>query len=301
MLTGTGLLIAALVALSGEDATAEESAAFDPQIAAAAFVKGEAEAPMVYTDRDVSRCSGRWIFHADAVDEGRFPSAAAAAFPEELRLPYAVYAVEFFRTTDMDRPAYRDPVDTVERELQRALAGDEGASRRYFEALGRCSLQVEEVRDDSVGPVEGPATPNPETSFERLKALAGVWQPLGKPESALRIRFYSTAGGSVLVEEWTGNGQPHSLTVYHRDGDALLATHYCPQGNQPRLELVPDTADGIRFAYRDATDLDPTQEQYQSALRFAFAGPDRMTRSESYRDVHGEDHPSELLLERISD
>lgn len=301
MLTGTGLWIAALAALSGDAGTAPDGAAFDPQIAAAAFVAGEAEAPMVYNVRDVSRCNGRWMLHADAVDDGAFPGAAMDAFPEALRLPYALQAVEFFRTTQLDHPAYRDAADAAERQLQLALAGDSAASRSYFEALGQCSMQPEEVREYPADAADAPASPSPGTAFERLKTLAGVWQPLGKPESVLRIRFYPTAGGSVLVEEWTGNGQPHSLTLYHRDGDALLATHYCPQGNQPRLALAADSDGGIRFAFRDVTDLDPAQEQHQSALRFEIAGPDRMTRSESYRDGNGEEHPSQLVLERISD
>ncbi|MEH6790556.1 hypothetical protein [Parasphingorhabdus sp.] len=301
MLTGTNFWIAALTALSPAAATAQNAAAFDPQIAAAAFVEGEAEAPMVYNVREVSRCNGRWMLHADAVDDGAFPGAAMDAFPEALRLPYAMQAVEFFRTTQLDHPAYRDAADAAERQLQLALAGDSDASRTYFEALGQCSMQPEEVRDYPADAVDAPASPSPETAFERLKALAGVWQPLGKPESALRIRFYPTARGSVLVEEWTGNGQPHSLTLYHRDGEALLATHYCPQGNQPRLALAPDSDGAIRFAFRDATDLDPAQEQHQSALRFALTGPGRMTRSETYRDGDGDEHPSQLQLERISD
>lgn len=135
-------------------------------------------------------------------------------------------------------------------------------------------------------------------AFDRLMALEGVWHLAGRPEHGLRIRFYPTARGSVLVEEWTVNGQPHSLTLYHRDGDALLATHYCPQGNQPRMTGVPDADGAIRFAFRDATDLDPATEQYQHDLWFALADPDHITRSEIYRDGEDGEHPSALELER---
>lgn len=135
-------------------------------------------------------------------------------------------------------------------------------------------------------------------AFDRLKALEGVWQLAGRPEHGLRIRFYPTARGSVLVEEWTVNDQPHSLTLYHRDGDTLLATHYCPQGNQPRMALANDENGAIRFTFRDVTDYDPESEQHQHDLWFQIDDADHITRSEMYRDGEGGDHPSELALER---
>jgi hypothetical protein len=135
-------------------------------------------------------------------------------------------------------------------------------------------------------------------AFDRLKMLEGEWRPAADPKSALRIRFYPTAGGTVLVEEWRHEGRPHSLTLYHRDGGTLLATHYCPQGNQPRMALAPADGEAIRFTFRDATDLDPATEQHQHDLRFDLDAAARVTRSEIYRDGEGGDHPSELVLER---
>jgi hypothetical protein len=95
-----------------------------------------------------------------------------------------------------------------------------------------------------------------------------VWLSAEQPTSPLRIRFYLTAGGTVLVESWGARGKPHSLTLYHRDGAALLATHYCPQGNQPRLALAGRDKDGLHFAFKDATDLDPAKESHQHDLWF---------------------------------
>jgi hypothetical protein len=142
------------------------------------------------------------------------------------------------------------------------------------------------------------AVPDPAAvAFERMKSLVGTWHNAADPASPLRIRFYSTAGGTVLVEEWQKAGAPHSLTVYHRDGPALLATHYCPQGNQPRLELVASTAPVLRFAFRDATDLDPAGESHQHALAFDLTDPNRPVRSETYRSSNG-DELSRLMLER---
>jgi hypothetical protein len=117
------------------------------------------------------------------------------------------------------------------------------------------------------------------TTFDQLKQLAGTWRNADKPDSPLRIRFTLTAGGTVLVESWERAGQPHSLTLYHRDGDTLVATHYCPQGNQPRLAL---TGPGPAFTFRDATDLGPG-ESHLHGLAFDLSDPARPVRTETYR------------------
>lgn len=136
------------------------------------------------------------------------------------------------------------------------------------------------------------------SSFGALKSLVGVWRVAAKPASTLRIRFYPTAGGTVLVESWERGGQPYSLTLYHRDGAALIATHYCPQGNQPRLVMVPGrSAHDIRFVFRDATDIDAKHEAYLVSLAFDLSDLDMPIRRESYRD-HGVDTPAELKLVR---
>lgn len=124
---------------------------------------------------------------------------------------------------------------------------------------------------------------SPAQSFDQLKQLVGVWRPADKPDSPLRIRFSLTAGGTVLVESWERGDQPHSLTLYHRNGDTLMATHYCPQGNQPRLTLKGGLGPSvIAFSFQDATDLGPG-ESHLHDLSFDLADPKRPVRKERYR------------------
>lgn len=126
-----------------------------------------------------------------------------------------------------------------------------------------------------------------EEVFAQLARMAGVWRPADNPDSSLRIHFYLTAGDTVLVESWEVRGQPHSLTLYHRDGEALLATHYCPQGNQPRLKLADHGGRGLHFTHHDVTDLDPSSETYQHDLWFDFSEPEYPVRSETYASKKG--------------
>ena len=139
-----------------------------------------------------------------------------------------------------------------------------------------------------------------EDAFAQLTRMVGTWRPADKPESSLRIRFYLTAGGTVLVESWEAGGKPHSLTLYHRDGQALLATHYCPQGNQPRLALAGREKSGLHFVFRDATDLESATEKHQHDLWFDLSDPDRPVRGETYSGKDGPEAPERMQLVRDS-
>lgn len=164
-------------------------------------------------------------------------------------------------------------------------------------ALVCAPLAAQSFADEQVAPAasQAPAT----LAFDQLKDLAGTWRVADREDHPLRIRFYLTAGAKTLVESWEVGDRSHSLTIYHRDGDALLATHYCPQGNQPRLEMVPGEDGEIRFTLRDVTDLDAETEQHQHDLSFDLADASRIVRSEQYKDGEGGMHPSSLVLERV--
>src|SRR5690606_21631136 len=113
----------------------------------------------------------------------------------------------------------------------------------------------------------------------------------------LTIVFDSTANGSALVERWETSTGLHSMTVYHMDGDVLVATHYCPQGNQPRL-VSEGQADGrIDFTFRDATDLD-SSESHQHELSYAVQADGSLARSEIYRRPDDADAPGSYTLRR---
>ena len=135
-------------------------------------------------------------------------------------------------------------------------------------------------------------------AFAQLSKLVGRWRPADRADGTLSIRFYLTAGGTVLVESWErANGEPHSLTLYHRDGAALLATHYCPQGNQPRLALAGRDALGLRFAFRDATDLG-AGESHQHDLWLDLTDPNHPVRTEVYSSAKGPGAQERLWLVR---
>jgi hypothetical protein len=121
-------------------------------------------------------------------------------------------------------------------------------------------------------------------AFARLKqALPGRWEgtrPDGRP---VGVDYRLSASGSALVETWALGPNVEALTIYHLDGERLIASHFCPLGNQPRLHLTGDADSRFEFEFLDATGLAPS-EAHQRSFWIAL-GPDAtFQREEIYGD-----------------
>lgn len=120
--------------------------------------------------------------------------------------------------------------------------------------------------------------PLPDLSF-----LAGAWH--GTTEgSAVDITFKQISNGSVLVESF-GKPERQTMTVYHHDGEALIATHYCGQGNQPRLRARMADNGRLIFSQFDITDLG--RDEAQLVEMMMVMTPDAFDREEVYRAPNG--------------
>lgn len=120
-------------------------------------------------------------------------------------------------------------------------------------------------------------------AFERLSALAGTWSGTWGNARAHSVTYRLSAGGTALVETWSLSPTRESITIYHLDGERLLATHYCPQGTQPRLALAPvGEADRLDFALVDGANLSAPGRSHQHEFTVWLRSPDRFERSEHY-------------------
>jgi hypothetical protein len=95
-------------------------------------------------------------------------------------------------------------------------------------------------------------------AFEQLKSLAGTWDTV-TPDGDGTITYRVASAGSVVIEELFPGTDHEMMTVYHRDGDALVATHYCSAGNQPRfaLDRTAPEAEGLRFTFTGGSNMAP--------------------------------------------
>lgn len=126
-------------------------------------------------------------------------------------------------------------------------------------------------------------------AFERIKALEGTWigkatwdgseEEPGEESPDIMIVYALTGAGSAVVETQFP-GEPHEMTtVYHLDGDRLLATHYCAAGNQPRMVATPaegDDPDRVIFDFLDVTNLDGPDAMHIHDAAYQFVGPDEI-------------------------
>src|SRR5262249_12060642 len=83
------------------------------------------------------------------------------------------------------------------------------------------------------------------------------------------------AGGTALLERESGDGRPTMLTLYHRDGNRLVLTHYCMTGNQPRVLAKPFDAatNEIAFDFLDTGNLSSPAagHMHSTSIRFVDA------------------------------
>jgi len=122
-------------------------------------------------------------------------------------------------------------------------------------------------------------------AFQQLHALIGSWEGKFEDGRSHSVTYRLTAGGSVLVETWTLAPGRESMTLYSMDGSKLIATHYCPQGNQPRLQFARGNDPGrLSFEFRDGTNLRVKGKSHQRAFWIKLLGENSFERSETYVD-----------------
>ncbi len=159
-----------------------------------------------------------------------------------------------------------------------ALRGLEGEREMNW----RLSAAAAILLCGSAGAAQTPQSPAAR-AFERLSALAGTWSGSWANGRAHSVTYRLSAGGTALVETWALGPGRESITIYHLDGDRLLATHYCPQGTQPRLALAPAReADRLDFALVDGANLNAPGRSHQHNMTIWLRGADRFERSEHY-------------------
>ena len=137
-------------------------------------------------------------------------------------------------------------------------------------------------------------------AFANLHRLVGEWEAKTASGSIIRLSYRAIAADSALVETFTTASNRETLTVYHPDGPDLIATHYCAQGNQPRLRLESaSTKTTLRFGFYDATNLTATSASHLTRLRLELRDADHFDKTEVYM-ADGKEDVTALNFVRVS-
>lgn len=75
-------------------------------------------------------------------------------------------------------------------------------------------------------------------AFAKLKTLTGSWQGTIM-DTPINFTIRAVSSGTAILHEGhtSKDGPPQNeITMFYRDGDRLLATHYCDAGNRTHME-----------------------------------------------------------------
>ena len=141
---------------------------------------------------------------------------------------------------------------------------------------------------EQAGPTATTSGPDCAALWQRMtRSLPGTWSaelPNGKQ---LTESFSLVSNDSALVEEFVPPNGHKTISVYHPDQRSLMLTHYCGQGNQPRLRAAEVNADSIVLRFLDATNVSGDASVLVEK-RLHFINADTFDQTEIYRGPGGE-------------
>lgn len=139
-------------------------------------------------------------------------------------------------------------------------------------------------------------------AWARMLALAGSWRlpaPETPRQTAFRVVLAPVSRGTALEERYGSPAGDTTRTLFHRDGARILATHYCAQGNQPRLAWMPPAgadAAPMAFEFVDATNLPDPGASRLVRLTLSLDAQGRLVRDEVYAGRNGEERDVMVLV-----
>lgn len=135
--------------------------------------------------------------------------------------------------------------------------------------------------------------PVPADAFERMKLLAGEWEAdfpgYGRLTNSIRL-----VSNGKAIEETIGDPKGNEASVYARDGNRILLTHFCamtPDGHQVHLETAPlkGTPDRLEFSFVGATNLHSRAAPHMRRVVMDFTDRDHFaeqwTKTEAGKDT----------------
>jgi hypothetical protein len=131
-----------------------------------------------------------------------------------------------------------------------------------------------------------------EAVFKKLQSLAGEWEGKDDHGMAARTNFQVMASKTAVIETLSPPGMEEMVTVYSVDGDGIALVHYCPTNNQPRMRVVPQSADvnELSFDYQAAGNLKSPSTGHQHHLVLRFVDENHITETWTWRE-NGKETP----------
>ena len=125
---------------------------------------------------------------------------------------------------------------------------------------------------------------NPAQAFASLKLLVGHWSGKNSEGVIYTVSYTSIACDSSIVERWIFANGGEALTVYHMDGQSLIAAHFCPHSNQQRLRLSSKLQrNRLNFEIFDGSNIAVPGSSHQCQFDTLIASTTEFSRGETYK------------------
>lgn len=140
-----------------------------------------------------------------------------------------------------------------------------------------------------------------EAAFKKLQSLAGDWEGKDAHGMPVKTSFQILASKTAVMETLSPAGMETMVTLYSLDQDGVALVHYCPTNNQPRMRVVPQSADPqeLSFDFQGAGNLKSPSAGHQHHLVLRFEDENHMTETWTWRE-EGKDTPMVFHFARKS-
>ncbi|CAG0976562.1 hypothetical protein PHYC_01534 [Phycisphaerales bacterium] len=113
--------------------------------------------------------------------------------------------------------------------------------------------------------------------FDQVKSLAGTWEMADDHGKKQTAAVFTVSSNGSIVREVMFPGEGHEMTnIYHMDGPTLVVTHYCAQGNQPRMRAAAGQPGAVAFRLDSVTNLTAADEMYMGELTLVLESRNKL-------------------------
>ena len=140
-----------------------------------------------------------------------------------------------------------------------------------------------------------PAAPGTNPAWEKMKSLVGKWEGTmanGNMNMPVKVAYSLVSGGTSLMERMSAPDEGHDMiTMYYPDGSRVMLTHYCSEGNQPRMRAQAAAGEpkSLAFDFVDVTGLANAQAEHMRKLVVRFDDADHFTQEWTHRKAGKEE------------
>lgn len=142
--------------------------------------------------------------------------------------------------------------------------------------------------------VAAPAAAGTSPAWEKLKSLAGEWEGTmahGDETMPVSVSYTLVSSGTSLMERMATPDGHDMVTMYYPDGSRIMMTHYCSEGNQPRMRAQAAAGEpkSLAFEFVDVTGLASPQAEHMRKLVVRFDDADHFMQEWTHRKAGKEE------------